>query len=57
MGISRSNSSSPAPRSAAVTGGAKMGATRTAAAKPAATGLNKSAKKDGWGDDDGWANF
>ncbi|GJJ73834.1 ADP-ribosylation factor GTPase-activating protein 1 [Entomortierella parvispora] len=52
MGVSRSNSSSPAPRSA----GARMGATRVAA-KPAAAGLAKSAKKDGWGDDDGWANF
>ncbi|KAG0198752.1 Zn finger-containing GTPase- Activating Protein for ARF [Mortierella sp. GBA30] len=56
MGISRSNSNSPAPR----TGSAQSNRiTPTASrAKPAAaTGLAKAGKKDGWGDDDDWANF
>ncbi|KAI8596061.1 hypothetical protein EDD21DRAFT_389462 [Dissophora ornata] len=54
MGVPRSNSNSPAPR----TGSAASNRMTSAAsrAKPAA-GLAKSGKNDGWGDDDGWANF
>ncbi|KAF9429430.1 Zn finger-containing GTPase- Activating Protein for ARF [Entomortierella beljakovae] len=46
MGVARSNNSSPAPR-------AGSAASR---AKPV-TSAAKSGKKDGWGDDDDWANF
>ncbi|KAF8948355.1 Zn finger-containing GTPase- Activating Protein for ARF [Haplosporangium gracile] len=60
MGISRSNSNSPAPRAGSAASNratpATTAAARAAAAKPAAAG-NKSGKKDGWGDDDDWANF
>ncbi|KAF9199920.1 Zn finger-containing GTPase- Activating Protein for ARF [Haplosporangium sp. Z 27] len=54
MGVSRSNNSSPAPR----TGSAASNRATSAAsrAKPVA-GSAKSGKKDGWGDDDDWANF
>ncbi|KAF9169329.1 Zn finger-containing GTPase- Activating Protein for ARF [Mortierella sp. AD011] len=54
MGVSRSNTSSPAPR----TGSAASNRATPAAsrARPAA-GAAKSGKKDGWGDDDEWANF
>ncbi|KAG0297623.1 Zn finger-containing GTPase- Activating Protein for ARF [Dissophora globulifera] len=49
MGISRSNTNSPAPRTGSAAGAA------AARAKPAVAA--KSGKKDGWGDDDDWANF
>ncbi|KAF9345809.1 Zn finger-containing GTPase- Activating Protein for ARF [Mortierella sp. AD094] len=54
MGVSRSNTSSPAPR----TGSAASNRATPAVsrAKPAA-GAAKGGKKDGWGDDDDWANF
>ncbi|KAF9939501.1 Zn finger-containing GTPase- Activating Protein for ARF [Mortierella alpina] len=55
MGVSRSNSSSPAPRTGSA---ASNRITSTATrAKPAAAGQAKGGKKDGWGDDDDWANF
>ncbi|KAF9115927.1 Zn finger-containing GTPase- Activating Protein for ARF [Mortierella sp. AM989] len=54
MGVTRSNTSSPAPRTGSATSNrATPAASR---AKPAAS-LAKSGKKDGWGDDDDWANF
>ncbi|KAG0374466.1 Zn finger-containing GTPase- Activating Protein for ARF [Mortierella sp. AD032] len=64
MGISRSNSNSPAPRAgsaasnraAAATTTTTTAASRAAAAKTGGAGA-KSGKKDGWGDDDDWANF
>ncbi|KAF9927631.1 Zn finger-containing GTPase- Activating Protein for ARF [Linnemannia zychae] len=55
MGISRSASNSPAPRAGSTASNRTTSATRAAAAKTAAN--NKSGKKDGWGDDDDWANF
>ncbi|KAG0258484.1 Zn finger-containing GTPase- Activating Protein for ARF [Mortierella polycephala] len=55
MGISRSSSNSPAPRTGSAASN-RVASAATTRAKPA-TGLAKSGKKDGWGDDDDWANF
>ncbi|KAF9191623.1 Zn finger-containing GTPase- Activating Protein for ARF [Haplosporangium sp. Z 11] len=55
MGISRSNSNSPAPRTGSAAS-SRVASAAASRAKPAA-GLAKSGKKDGWGDDDEWANF
>ncbi|KAG0364712.1 hypothetical protein BC939DRAFT_468782 [Gamsiella multidivaricata] len=58
--ISRSNTNSPAPRTGSAAsnrvGAATGAATAASRAKPA-TAAAKSGKKDGWGDDDDWANF
>ncbi|KAG0242330.1 putative GTPase activating protein for Arf-domain-containing protein [Mortierella sp. GBAus27b] len=54
-GISRSNSNSPAPARTGSAASNRM-TTATSRAKPA-TGMAKSGRKDGWGDDDDWANF
>ncbi|KAI1295212.1 Zn finger-containing GTPase- Activating Protein for ARF [Mortierella claussenii] len=56
MGISRSNSNSPAPRTGSAASNRPTPTPSRAAAKPAA-GVAKGGKKDGWGDDDDWANF
>ncbi|KAF9363422.1 Zn finger-containing GTPase- Activating Protein for ARF [Mortierella sp. NVP85] len=52
-GISRSNTSSPAARTGSVA--SNRSTPVTSRAKTATTA--KSGKKDGWGDDDDWANF
>ncbi|KAF9904366.1 Zn finger-containing GTPase- Activating Protein for ARF [Linnemannia zychae] len=65
MGISRSNSNSPAPRAGSAASNRAASATttptaasRASAAKAGGAGAGaRSGKKDGWGDDDDWANF
>ncbi|KAF9918639.1 Zn finger-containing GTPase- Activating Protein for ARF [Lobosporangium transversale] len=58
IGITRSSSNSPAPRTGSTANNrmTSTAASRAATAKPV-SGLAKSGKKDGWGDDDDWANF
>ncbi|KAF9091519.1 Zn finger-containing GTPase- Activating Protein for ARF [Mortierella sp. AD031] len=57
MGISRSNSNSPAPRAGSAASSRTTPTAAAARAKPVTAAGNKSGKKDGWGDDDDWANF
>ncbi|KAG0229554.1 Zn finger-containing GTPase- Activating Protein for ARF [Actinomortierella wolfii] len=52
FGAMRSNSNSPAPRTKTPTSTTSVASRAKAGAKPVAAG-----KKDGWGDDDEWANF
>ncbi|KAF9166750.1 Zn finger-containing GTPase- Activating Protein for ARF [Actinomortierella ambigua] len=52
FGAARSNSNSPAPRTKTPTSATGVATKAKVGAKPAGAG-----KKDGWGDDDGWANF